>query len=363
MQANPTKCLIKLNISLKGPLPKGEGVYITGNLPILGNWAPDGKRLEATENGKYSAEIPCLENDIIEFKITRGSWQTQAIYDDSSIPPENTVIKAQKSTEININIINWLDTRSLKNDPVIGSLAESPQFECKGLKYPRRAQIWLPKSYDKNKTQPYAAIYMHDAQNLFEPAKAFAGVDWRVDETISELIEKNEIKHCVVIAVPNSPKRMSELNLSLKEGKAYASFIINEVMPWAENNFNISKRREDRVIMGSSMGGLMSFQMIHEHNNLFAGAGCLSCAFSFDKEIFEKIKKSTKLPRPTKIYLDSGEYEKPVLEAYKKMMSILKQKGYRENIDFMGFFDPKATHCETRWASRLHIPLKFLLKR
>ncbi len=34
----------------------------------------------------------------------------------------------------------------------------------------------------------YPVIYMHDGQNLFDPATSYGGVDWGVDEVITRLM-------------------------------------------------------------------------------------------------------------------------------------------------------------------------------
>lgn len=360
--SNP-KCSVRLNISLAKPMPKNGKLFITGNMPVLGNWSPTGKQLMADSSGVYGIDLNSEIGNIIECKITRGSWKTQGISNPDEAPPENMVIKVMDDMSVNVNIVDWLDLRSIKSDPVVGKLLTSPKFPCKDLNYKRSVSVWLPDTYSKDRDKPSAVIYMHDGQNLFEPRRAFAGVDWKVDETISRLLKNGEIHDCIVIGIPNSPDRMSELNLSDKLGIAYTNFIVNEVKPWVEKNFNVSNRPEDTMIMGSSMGGLISFQMIHKFRDIFGLAGCVSSSFAYSMDIFDIVLKSPKLPDYAKIYLDTGEYEPPIVEDYYNMMKLLKEKGYTEGKDLMGIFEEKATHCEARWATRLHIPFKFLLGR
>lgn len=354
-------CIINLNVKLKAKLPAGENLYITGNLPALGNWDPAGKKLEKDQSGTYRVSLSVSKGCIIECKLTRGNWKTQGIYDRKVIPPENLVIKATHSTNINVTILDWLDKQVLESDPVQGKLLNLDGFVCQGLKYKRQIQVWLPASYSE--TGPAnSVIYMHDSQNLFEPASAFAGVDWKVDENISELLENNEISPCIVVGIPNSPDRMKELNLFTREGRAYAEFVVAEVIPRIEKQFNVGKGRSHRALMGSSMGGLMSLQMLLERPEIFSLAGCLSSAFQkTDGKIFTQIARAVSLPLNTRIYLDTGEFEPPIAESYVQMMNLLKECGFSEGKNLMGFFDEGATHCEAAWARRLKLPLKFLL--
>ncbi|OGK12208.1 MAG: hypothetical protein A2W80_16510 [Candidatus Riflebacteria bacterium GWC2_50_8] len=352
---------INLNISLKTALPDDDSLFITGSMPDLGEWDPAGRKLEPRNDGTYALELAAPGGSIVECKITRGSWKTQGIYNPDVVPPDNLVIKVNKNEDIQVNIVGWLDQRDIESDPVQGRLVNSVEFPCKDLKYRRSVQVWLPDSYQAS-GEPCAVIYMHDGQNLFEPAKAFAGVDWKVDETVTRLISSGELRQCIVVGIPNSADRMKELNLFTKEGKAYAEFIVNEVKPWVEANFNVSKLAQDNALIGSSMGGLISFQMLYAYEKSFALAAGLSSAFQKTSGmIFNQISHNSFKPVDARLYLDAGEFEPPIARSYFDMMKLLKEHGFIEGHNLMGYYEEQATHCEARWAGRLHLPLKFLL--
>lgn len=360
-------CTIKLLVTLKTKMPKGDSLYITGNLLELGDWEPTGKQLHLCEDGTYSIEFNARKGTIIECKLTRGTWKSQGIYINNGKPPDNYVIKADKDKIVKVSILDWLDKRVMVSDPVKGKLLAFDRFTCKGLKYKRGIEVWLPETYS-DAHQPYSVIYTHDGQNLFEPGNAFAGMDWKVDETVTKLLNEGKIKNCIVVGIPNSPDRMKELNLETTLGKSYAQFIIEEVMPFVETKFNVSRNFSDSFIMGSSMGGLMAFQMGFTFPHKFGGAACLSSAFqSKFSKIIEQVKHSDHLPQGLRVYIDTGEYEKEInerediCECYYKMMEILVKRGFKEGENLMGYFDEKATHTESAWAMRLKIPLMFLL--
>lgn len=351
-------CDIILDIHIEADFPQDEKLFITGNLSDLGDWDPSGRKLEPVAPKHYQVNISAAKGSIIECKLTRGTWKSQGIYSRADIPPSNLVIKAQRDGIIPVTIIDWLDQQVTESDPVVGKLMTFNNLIAPGLKYQRPIQVWLPQD-----TVPEAVIYMHDGQNLFEPAASFAGVDWKVDETISKLIENNEIRKCMVVAIPNSPERMQELNLFTDAGQAYASFIIDQVKPFIDANFNIEPLASNNFIMGSSMGGLMAFQMAYFRPDIFGGAGCLSSAFGKTAgKIYETVDKHGFVPDRLKLYLDTGEYEPPIVKAYFKMMNLLKKKGFIEGLNLMGYYDERAIHCEAAWARRLAHPLRFLLK-
>lgn len=353
-------CNIKLNVDLKTELPNSDKVYITGNLPELGNWDPAGIPLSLKGPGKYEINFVAHTGSIVECKLTRGTWKTQGIYEPSIVPPSNLVIPATKDGEINVSIVDWLDQQQIVSDPVIGTLVDITDLKSPALRYDRKIQVWLPLTYSE-RGPAHAVLYMHDGQNLFEPDSAFAGIDWKVDEAITKLISAGQIKNCIVVGIENSPDRMQELNLFTDPGTAYADYVVNVVKPYIDNNFNVLHDTANTGIMGSSMGGLMSFQMICRYPDVFGKAGCLSSAFQKTYgRIFDYVTCSKNLPHQAKIYLDTGEYEPSIAQAYFAMMRTLKERGFIEGHNLMGLFDEKATHCEAAWAKRLHYPLQFL---
>ena len=359
---NTNKCNIVLDIEIATDFPDKNPLFITGNLPELGNWDPAGKKLIPLNKNHYKVSLTAQPGTIIEYKLTRGSWKTQGICNKSDVPPSNMVVKALEDKKIPIKIIDWLDQQIIHSDPVQGTLLLKEDLESKKLKFQRKVRIWLPEGYS-TESQPHAVIYMHDGQNLFEPGTAFAGVDWKVDETITTLLKQRLIKKCIVVGIDNSPDRMKELNFHTNAGKAYSEFVCSVVKPYIDNNFNVLTNPANTFLMGSSMGGLMSLQMLLARPDVFGGAGCLSSAFNRTYgKLDQWINEMPILPEGIKIYLDTGEYEPPIVRDYFKMLKTLKQKGFREGYNLMGVFDEKTTHCEAAWARRLHYPLGFLLQ-
>ena len=55
----------------------------------------------------------------------------------------------------------------------------------------RRITVWVP---DEARSAPRGPVlYLNDGQNLFESARAYTGVTWRVAETAAWLIERRLI--------------------------------------------------------------------------------------------------------------------------------------------------------------------------
>ena len=143
--------------------------------------------------------------------------------------------------------------------------------------------VYLPPDYEDSKKE-YPVLIMHDGQNLFDASHSFSG-EWKVDEHLNKLhLEGHRIP--IVIGVENGQwdrgnEYMFIRNDSMKmggQGEAYLNSLIDDLLPAVEKKYRISKKREDRGIMGSSLGGVISVYALAEHSDSFALYGIFSPA-------------------------------------------------------------------------------------
>ena len=71
--------------------------------------------------------------------------------------------------------------------------------------------VYFPPSYTENTLKVYSnVLVMHDGQNLFDPATAFLGNAWMIQDTLDPLIYNGEIEEVLVIGAWNTADRMNE---------------------------------------------------------------------------------------------------------------------------------------------------------
>lgn len=246
------------------------------------------------------------------------------------------------------------------DDEILGNVEYHYEFFSRYLRNERDIIVWLPNSYYSNSHKRYSVLYMHDGQNLFNPATSFAGFDWKVDETALDLIERKITNEFIVVGIYNTKDRLEEYNYYSPKGKNYAYFLINELKPFIDEHYHTYPSKYNTAVMGSSLGGLISFQLIWNFPGIFGMAACLSSSFWFnDRLVFRKVENSQK-PNDIKIYLDCGSLEKELIEDSKNMYKLLLEKGFTENKDVFWHEEPNGKHREQDWAKRLFIPLSVL---
>lgn len=89
-------------------LPGGSQLYIIGNHRYLGGWVRMGMPMFPRKEGAWSRSFFFPDSTNIEFKITRGSWQSEAVTADGAIPPNHSLL-VEKDTTLNIIVQDWKD--------------------------------------------------------------------------------------------------------------------------------------------------------------------------------------------------------------------------------------------------------------
>lgn len=198
------------------------------------------------------------------------------------------------------------------------------------LQTDKKIWIYLPENYlTSNKKFP--VLYMHDAQNLFDKKSAYAG-EWNVDEKLDSLHAQ-----LIVIGIEHgNEKRIAELtpykNQKYGGGNAdkYLEFIVNTLKPKIDSTYQTKSNLENTLIMGSSLGGLVSHYAILKYPNIFGKAAIFSPSFWFSKQIYSDTEKIKNMK--TKIYLLCGDNEGDVMvQDMLKMEVLLQSKIKRKN--------------------------------
>ena len=220
----------------------------------------------------------------------------------------------------------------VNSNEIIGDTEYLHEFYSVHLKNERDIVVWLPPSYH-NSDKDYPVLYMQDGQNLFNPYTSFTGYDWKVDEVTNALINTRQIDEIIIVGIYNTNDRLNEYNYFTDTGKKYASFILKELKPFIDEKYRTVSKVSGTAVMGSSMGGLISFQLFWNFPKVFGKAACLSNSFWVDDgKVFKMVNDVDSLiTSKNKLYLDCGTEEKELIGDYRKMVKILSDKEFEED--------------------------------
>ena len=351
---------VKFAVMVPPSTPKDSKIFIAGNDEILGNWNPGGVELIRQNDSLWQREFTFRKGQELEYKITRGAWNVQAVYQNGQIPG-NSRLKAETDTEVVIRPAMWSDDMAGAAGGITGTVRYHRDLRGAGLRYARDLIVWLPPSYENERNRHYPVLYMHDGQNIIDPKTSFAGFDWHVDEVADSLIRAHKMKEIIIVGIYNSPDRTIEYS-NAPTGRAYAEFVVRVVKPLIDSTYRTLPDRLHTAVMGSSLGGLVSFLFAWWYPDVFSMAGCLSSVFSYNGgKALKEVKDYDGPKKVIKLYMDCGGYagEASLKPGMDKMIELLRSKGYTEGVDFESFYDPSAEHSERAWAARVWRPLEF----
>ena len=238
-------------------------------------------------------------------------------------------------------------------------------IEMPGLNRKRQVRLYLPPGYATSGKR-YPVLYMHDAQNLFDDATAFAG-EWKVDETLDALSKEGKLELIVVGIDNGADKRITELNawdntrFGQAEGKQYTDFIVKTLKPWIDAKYRTLPGRGDTAIMGSSMGGLASHYAIAQYPQVFSKAGVFSPAYWTAAPSFD-FMAAHPLPKDARVYLLMGEKEgDSMVPDVERMAGVVRKSGHPADATVLKIV-PGAKHNEQFWSGELREALLWMFK-
>ena len=372
--------IVHFVVTVPSDTPADTAVYLAGSLPAVGGWKADGVKLEFQDDGTYVAAVTLDAGATLEFKFTRGTWQTVEQSVDAGNLVNRSITIGTNPTRIDATVARWAsaDATTQRASSVVGILALH-DLESAALSAKRTVRVWLPPGYDANAGTKYGVLYMHDGQNCFDRTTSAFGNEWKIDETLTELIEANVIRPIIVVGIDNGGmKRISELTFAADSkkdggygggrGDSYAQFLLEEVRPFIEKTYRVNTSKDHTFIGGSSLGGLASLEIARRYPNEFAGVIAMSPSLWWnDKSLTKAIEQDAGGLMSTRIWLDMGtcetgdanatERNAAYVEDTKRFARALTTRGVEHRVDIA----EDAQHNEAAWAERFPDAIRYLL--
>lgn len=219
-----------------------------------------------------------------------------------------------------------------------GQLRPNISFTSVWLNEWRSLSVYLPpNALEADAKLP--VLYMADG----ESAGAFV-------EVLEPLIVGGKLPPFVIVGIHSPPPPTSEDEPDLrgqeyipsfnpKRFKQHEAFVLQEVIPWAEANLPVSKKREERAVFGYSNGGVFAAAMGLRHPDVFGHA----LAFSLGME-----PGAVERRRAADFYLVAGTLEQGFFEMTRDLADALRDEGFDAR-----FKSRVAGHDSAMWEEEL----------
>lgn len=329
------KTVVKI-IGLPSTHPFDEPVYLAGS---INGWDPASTEYKMTLNDDQTYSIELEGSGAVQFKFTRGGWD-KVEKGNNCAEIGNRSLNLDSDTIYEATVIGWADLcgsspevthTTTDNVSILDDAFYMPQFDRS-----RRIWIYLPADYETS-GKSYPVFYMQDGQNLFDAATSFVG-EWQIDESLNALVA-NGAPDAIVVGVDNGGNyRIEEYtpwsNAAYGGGKGdlYARFLVETLKPYIDEHFRTLPDRENTGVLGSSLGGLISWYIGLKHQDVFSKIGIFSPSFWFSDSTFIMAAETFK-EEDMQMYFVAGGQEGSdgqVIDDCEKMIETLKGVGFTD---------------------------------
>ena len=344
-----------------------EGVFISGSSEVLGAWDP-AKALRLTWQPPFHiGEIESPTGSHFEYKITRGSWEREAVDAHGNVPG-NLSHEVWLDATLQHIVADWKDRFSgrLTRD-VMGSRL---------LAQDRELLIWLPSGYSRESEHRFPLIILHDGDAIFDPALSQpSGIDLAADEWASMLARRGMMPESIVVGVRH-PEGFSPDDITLRDyelspehgGEGYSRFVAQELVSHMDQHYRTIATPASRILGGVGLGALNAFHTALRHPGVFGGIACLSTSFEDVSQslpatcaALRLLEETPTLDKKLRMHFDYGDHEiDECYEGYHNLLaSLLRAKGWIDGREFQIQRITGAGHTPISWRARLGNALSF----
>lgn len=372
-----------------------EPLYMASS---LNNWNPADPKFQLkksrTEPPTWQLELTPqqLSGHQVEFKITRGSWDSVEVDADGkdignrSIG-ESSWAMGETGLVMKVDVQGYADQRGTRwaiptdretqrREPSVTGTLDIFDVESKTLGNTRKVRVWLPRGYNNeaNKDHRYPVLYMHDGQNVFDRSTSFAGVEWGADETAQNLIDTGKIEPLIIVGIDNTgATRSREYNPSYTTfdgqqnyAEKYVDWLTSDLMPMINQRYRTATGPANTSLGGSSFGGNVTiFAAMHAPGTFGRLLVESPAVMISDKAIVARAREFSG-EWPSRIFVGVGTKEtsrageaESYLTSVKELASVLESKGLSaERLKLE--VENGGIHNESTWARRLPGAMMYL---
>ena len=220
------------------------------------------------------------------------------------------------------------------------------QFPSKSTGLVKVANVYLPPTYDKNKSERFPVLYLQHGWGENEtswPVQGYAGL------IMDNLIAEGKTKPFIIVMTYGMTNDVKFGGIGQFTAKEFETVLCDELVPYIDANFKTIAKKESRAMAGLSMGGIETKLITLRRTEMFAYYGLLSGGTYMPEDI--------KDPKQVKMIFEScGSKENP--DGINKSVEALKSAGFNAH----GFVSEGTAHEFLTWRRSLKemAPLLFI---
>ena len=227
------------------------------------------------------------------------------------------------------------DFYALKN--VAHGNVQQVLFWSESTKQVRRAFVYTPPTYGKNKKEKFPVLYLQHGWGEDETAWSNQG---HANLIMDNLIAEGKTKPFIIVMTYGMTNDIQFGGIGQFTAKEFEKVLVDELVPYIDANFQTIAKKDSRAMAGLSMGGIETKLITLRRPEVFGYYGLLSGGQYAPEDI--KDKNQVKL-----IFQSCGSKENP--DGIKKSTEALKAAGYNA----VGYVSEGTAHEFLTWRRSL----------
>lgn len=218
-------------------------------------------------------------------------------------------------------------------------------FPSKSTNTSRRAFVYTPPGYEKNQSTKYPVLYLQHGWGEDETAWSNQG---HANLIMDNLIAGGKIKPFIIVMTYGMTNEVKWGRIRDFDIKYFQAVLVDELIPYIDNNFRTVADQSHRAMAGLSMGGMETRMITMNRPDVFSHYALLSGGTYKPEDISDKSK--VKL-----VFLSCGSKERP--DGVKSAAAALKEAGFNA----VSYISEGTAHEFQTWRRSLHelAPLLF----
>lgn len=219
-------------------------------------------------------------------------------------------------------------------------------FPSKSTNTSRRAFVYTPPAYDKDRTKRYPVLYLQHGWGENEYAWSNQG---HANLIMDNLLAEGKCNPLIIVMTYGMTNEIRFGGLRNFDIKPFQTVILDELIPYVDANFRTLSDQPHRAMAGLSMGGMETKMITLANPDVFSHYGLLSGGTYAPAELADH-KSNLKL-----VFLSCGSRENP--QRVKNAADALEQAGFKA----VSYVSQNTAHEFLTWRRSLYVlaPLLF----
>jgi enterochelin esterase-like enzyme len=262
----------RVTFRLRAPVAKQVGVNVQFQQGL--------QTMTRNSDGLWSITLGPVEPEIYEYSFVVDGLEI--------VDPSNSWLKVWINTAKNLVEVPGDQPMFFQQQQAPRGTVHLHKYHSKSLGVTRGIYIYTPSDYETGQNIKYPVLYLLHGMGDAEDTWTVVG---RANVIVDNLLARDKVRPMVIVMpyghTPSAPPDMR----SIGSYSAFEKDLLEDVIPYVQSRYRVSRKAENRAIAGLSMGGGQALTVGLGNLELFGGVGAFSSAVPGGRQLDKLLDK------------------------------------------------------------------------